>query len=293
MPPTPASTVGSSIPELWSTELQRALEKSLRYANLANRKYEGLIREKGDTVRIQTVADVTIGNYARNTDITLQTLTTTDLDLVVDQARTYGFFWDRLDQTQTATPGIMQEAARRAAYNMRDEIDQYVAGLLDDGVSTAPDNILDPVTVGMGGGDADAFEVLVDLATTLEANNVPEGDRWVVVPPWYAGMLKKDPRRSSFGTVTNIEQYEGGLLGIDAVSGLRVWVSNNVPVDMSDGYSIIAGYPDAITFAEQLTDFKIVENPLRFGDNCLGVMVYGGKVTRPYALAKVVATQAS
>lgn len=295
---SPASTVASSIPELWASELQVALRKALRYANCFNRKYEGEIKRQGASVRITTVADVSIGNYSRNTDISLQTLTTADQNLIIDQAKSYGFFWDKLDQTQTATKGIMQEAISRAAYNMRDLMDQYLADLLDDGVSTNPDNILpDATSVGSGAGDDDPFKILVRLAQVLEQNNVPEEGRWCVVPPWYAAELKIDPRRSSFGTSENISQYGQGLLGVETVSGLRVWVSNNVPTTNADPetgqFSVIAGYMDAGTFAEQLVDFEVKTNPYRFGDNCLGMNAYGGKVTRPYGLAKVLATQAA
>ena len=55
------STVQSAIPSIWADELQRALRRVLVYANCCNRKYEGQLKEKGDTVRIQTVADITIG----------------------------------------------------------------------------------------------------------------------------------------------------------------------------------------------------------------------------------------
>lgn len=292
---SPASTVGSSIPELWAAELQIALRKALRYANVFNTKYEGEIKRQGASVRITTVADVAIGNYSRNTDISLQTLTTTDQNLVIDQAKSYGFFWDKLDQTQTATKGLMEEAVSRAAYNMRDEIDQYLASLLDDGCATA--NILpDATSVGTGSGDDDPFKILVYLAQVLEQNNVPEDGRWAVIPPWYAAELKIDPRRSSFGTPENISMYGQGLMGIDTVSGLQIWVSNNVPttnaVPTSGQFSIIAGYMDTGTFAEQLVDFEVKDNPYRFGKNCLGMNAYGGKIVRPYAEAKVLATQA-
>ncbi len=296
---SPASTVSSSIPELWASELQVALRKALRYANVCNRKYEGEIKRQGASVRITTVADVSIGNYSRNTDISLQTLTTTDQNLVIDQAKSYGFFWDRLDQTQTATKGIMQEAASRAAYNMANLIDQFVATTLDSGVSTvSPDNQLpDATAVGTGAGNDDPFKILVYLAQTLEQNNVPEEGRWVVIPPWYAAELKIDPRRSSFGTPENVSMYGQGLMGIETVSGLEVWVSNNVPttnaVSTTGQFSVIAGYRDAITFAEQLVEFAQKDNPYRFGSNMLGMNAYGAKCVRPYALSKVLATQAS
>lgn len=293
---SPASTVGSSIPELWASELQAALKRALRYGNVFNRKYEGEIKNAGASVRITTVADVPITNYARNTDISLNTLTTTDLTLVVDQAKAYGFFWDDLDQTQTATKNIMSEATDRAAYNMANLIDQFLAATLDGAVASAND-LPNATSVGTGAGDDDPFKILVRLAQTLEQNFVPEEGRWVVIPPWYAAELKIDPRRSSFGTPENISQYGEGLLGIDTVSGLRVWVSNNVPTTNADPqtglFSVIAGYMDAATMAEQMIRFKVVENPYRFGKNCLGMNAYGAKVTRPYALAKVLCTQAA
>lgn len=293
---SPASTVGSSIPELWSANLQVALRKRLRYANVFNKKYEGEIKRQGASVRITTVADVTIGSYARNTDISLQTLTTTDQNLVIDQAKSYGFFWDELDQTQTATKGIMEEAVSRAAYNMRDEIDQYLAGLLDDAVPAA-NTLATAASVGSGAGDDDPFKILVRMAQVLEQNNVDDEGRWAVVPPWYAAELKIDPRNSSFGTARNGEMYGNGLLGLDRASGLEIWVSNNVPttdsVSTVGQFSILAGYMDTGTFAEQMVSFKVADNPVRFGKNCLGMNAYGGKIVRPYTAAKILATQAA
>lgn len=293
---SPASTVASSIPELWASELQIALEKYLRYANVFNTKYEGEINRQGASVRITTVADVSMGNYARNTDISLQTLTTTDQNLVITQAKSYGFFWDALDQKQTATKGLMQEAVRRAAYNMRDLIDQFLAATLAAGVSTA-NALPDATSVGTGSGDDDPFKILVLLAQKLEENNVDENDRYVVIPPWYAAELKIDPRRSSFGTPENISQYGMGLMGVDTVSGLEVWISNNVPttnaVSTTGQFTIIAGQKDSATWAQQMLWFAVKDNPYRNGSNCLGANAYGAAVTRPYALASVLGTQAS
>ncbi len=293
---SPASTVASSISELWAAELQMALEKYLRYVNVFNTKYEGEIDRQGSSVRITTVADVPIGDYARSTDISLNNLTTTDQNLVITQAKSYGFFWDALDQKQTATKGLMQEAVRRAAYNMRNLMDQFAATTLENGVQSA-NKLPDATSVGTGAGDDDPFKILVRLAQKLEENNVDENDRYVVIPPWYAAELKIDPRRSSFGTPENISQYGQGLMGIETVSGLKVWVSNNVPttneVSTTGQFSIIAGQKDSATWATQLLWFAVKDNPYRNGDNWLGANAYGAQVTRPYGLASVLCTQAS
>jgi len=66
------------IPTVWAARLLTALEKSLVYgqANVSNRDYEGEIREAGNTVKIGSIGDVTIGNYTKDTDITApETLT--------------------------------------------------------------------------------------------------------------------------------------------------------------------------------------------------------------------------
>ena len=91
---------------------------------------------------------------------------------------------------------------------------------------------------------------------------------------------------------------EGGYEGIDRVSGLRVYVSNNVPVTggttpTTGAYSIVAGHSDGITFANQLTKYKSAEQPDGFYTNNLGIMLYGALANRPYALASVAATKAA
>jgi hypothetical protein len=287
------STVQSAIPKLWARRLQVALRKILVYADCCNRKYEGELKEIGDQVRIQTVADVSIGSYTRNTAISMQTLTTTDLTLVIDQGKTFGFKWDDLDEVQ-AVNGITAEAMSRAVYLLRDQMDQQIASTLSSGVSTTtPDNVLPAATsVGTGAGDDDPFEILVDLSAKLDESNVPSQGRWAVVPPWYAGELLKDPRRSSFGTSQNLRAYAEDFMGVDTVSGLRVYRSNNVPVSGST-YTVIAGYDDAATVAEQFNKVDIRPAPDGFFNNHFGALIWGSKVTRPYGLASVAATQAA
>jgi len=288
-----ATTVGSAIPQLWSRRLQIALRKLMVYADCCNTNYEGELKEIGDSVRIQTVADVALSAYTRNTAISSTTLTTTDLVLTVDQGRAFNFKWDDVDNAQ-AIQGIMAEAMSRAAYLLKDEADQYIAALMAAGVSTTtPDNTLPAATsVGTGAGDDDPFAILVNLAVVLDKANVPDNGRWAVIPPWYAGELLKDPRRSSFGTSQNLRSYADGFMGTDQVSGLRCYRSNNVP-NTSEAYTIIAGYDDAVTFANQITKFDTREAPDGFFNYNMGLMVYGGKVTRAYGLASIVATQAS
>ena len=60
------------IPTVWAARLLTALEKALIYGqtNVSNRNYEGEIRDAGNTVKIASIGDVSIGDYTKDTDIT-------------------------------------------------------------------------------------------------------------------------------------------------------------------------------------------------------------------------------
>jgi len=291
------STVQSAFPAIWARDLQVALRKVLVYADVCNRKYEGEIANMGDTVRVQTVADISIGDYTRDTVVSGQSLTTTDIVLAITQGKTFNFKWDFTNQKQSAVKDIMEEAMSRSAYQMRDGVDQFIAETIDDGVATA--NTLTAVTdIGNASGETDPYDVLVDLNVQLTQNNVPPDGRWCVVPPWYMGEIAKMPARFSFGTPDNLRVFSEGYVGIDRITGFRMYQSNNVPVTgtatpTEGAYSVLAGYTDAVTFANQVTRFKQAEQPDAFYTNNLGLMLYGALTTRPIGLAKVEVTKAA
>jgi hypothetical protein len=91
-------------------------------------------------------------------------------------------------------PKVMQQAMIEAAYGLRDEADKYIASLYINAASE----------IGGAGGvvvDKDnAYEYLVDLSVILDENNVPAGQRWVIVPAWVHGMLLKDDRFVATGS---------------------------------------------------------------------------------------------
>jgi hypothetical protein len=54
------------IPEIWSAKILEDKKKAHVFGNLANRDYEGEIRNAGDQVRIPTVGVPTVNSYTRN-----------------------------------------------------------------------------------------------------------------------------------------------------------------------------------------------------------------------------------
>src|SRR5690349_11635768 len=115
-------------PEIWAAELNRAYERSLVYANPAviNRDYEGDIQAAGDTVRINSVGDPTIGDYTKNTDMSaVETLTDAQATLLIDQQKYFNFAVDDIDAAQQK-PKVMAEAMGRAGFGLRSSVDTYI-----------------------------------------------------------------------------------------------------------------------------------------------------------------------
>ena len=283
-------TINNFTPNLWAGRALANLNDAHVYGNALNRDYEGEIKQMGDRVRIQSIGRVTIRTYTKNSTITAaETLQDSEQILIIDQGDYFNFAVDDVDAVQNKI-SVMDSAMKDAAWGLADVVDAFLATLLTDNVSTT-NKLTALTTVGSGVADDDAYEALVDLDVQLTTENVPrDGGRFVVVPPWYEGELRKDIRFTSFGTSANVAQLRGKPIG-DA-SGFNVWVSNNVPVS-SSAYTILAGYNGAATFAEQIVKTKAFEPQDRFADAIKGLHIYGATVTRPYALASVVVTQAT
>jgi hypothetical protein len=281
-------SIDNFIRTAWAAKLLENMNGAQVYAACLNRDYEGEIKATGDTVKINSIGRITIVTYTKNlNNLTPQILQDSQMMLAITQSDAFCFEIDDVDKAQSNVT-LMNSAMEEAAWGMADTADLWLAALLAAGVATA--NVLTPVTVGTGATDKDAYEVLVDLGVRLTANSVPRTGRWVVIPAWYEGLLDKDPRFVSFGTPENRRQLVGGE-PIGAIKGMEVMVSNNVPVAGS-AYTVVAGTKQAATYAENLEKVEAFRPQGGFADAMKGLHLYGAKVTRPYALASVVATAA-
>jgi len=270
--------VTTFIPEIWAARLLEHLDKAHVYAALVNRDYEGEIRNAGDTVHINTIGDITVGNYT-GAAITYEDLVTTDQELKIDQSKYFAFQVDDVDKAQ-ALPGLVEEATQRAAYAMNDNTDAFLASAL-----AADATAMTAASVTK----TNVYETLVNMKVALDQNNVPSEGRWVVIDPQFHGLLLQDERFVSFGTDITNERLVNGRVG--RAVGMDIYVSNNVPV-ASNAYTIMAGVPMAATYAEQLIKTEALRSETTFKDKIRGLHVYGAKVTIPTGIVKLAATYA-
>jgi N4-gp56 family major capsid protein len=279
--------IDNFIPTVWSARLLQNLQKTLVYGQVGviNRDYEGEIRNAGDTVKINNIGRVSVGDYTKNTNMPdPETLTDDTRTLVIDQSKFFNFQVDDVDKIQQ-NPKLMDAAMQEAAYALRNAADQFIASHYVDAAQKIGDDIT-PVAPTKN----DAYEYLVDLSVKLDEADVPEQGRFVILPPWYEGLMLKDDRFVKAGNLPSDQRLLNGVIG--QAAGFTVLKSNNVPkvaadstTGVQENYKIIAGHSIGWSFAEQATQVEAYRPEKRFADAVKGLHLYGCKVVRPEALA--------
>ena len=273
------------IPELWNARLLNALDKAHVFAGLVNRDYEGEIKKQGDTVHINTIGEVTIGTYTKDTDFTSgpQALTATDSTLVINQAKYFNFAVDDIDTAQAAGD-IMDKAMQRAAYGLADAADKYLADQLAAAITTANGNQVGTTAVALT--KENVYENIVKMKTILDKANVPTTGRWLVVPPEMVTLILQDDRFVKTGGTKAEDTLANGWVA--RAVGFDIYESNNcnsTTASSTTTYTITAGDEGACTYAEQISDTEAYRPEKRFADAVKGLHLYGAKVVDPKRLA--------
>lgn len=271
------------IPEVWSAQLLTSLKESLVFGSpqVVNRNYEGEIREKGDTVRINSISRPTIAPYVKNvTAITPETLTDADRVLTINQANYFAFEVDDIDFRQASSGGaLMEEAANEAAFGLRDAADTYIYEQIIADVAAA--NVTGATTVNTA---ALAETMLVTMKTDLDQANVPQSGRFAVLSPNFANLLLRSELFAPVDASGSSQTLREGLIG--RAFGMDVLVSNNIPmVGGTDDWIQVAGHASATTYAEQINKVEAYRPESAFSDALKGLHLFGAKVVRPTALA--------
>lgn len=281
-------TVNNFIPEVWSARVLANLHNNLVFANpgvTVNRDYEGEIAAKGDTVRITAIGSVTISDYSKNTAISApQVLDDAQSTLVIDAQKYFHFMVDDIDKAQVNVT-LMDAAMSEAGFGLANAADSYVSNVMKTqaGTSCLIGSSASPVlivsTSTNGASTVNAYDHLVNIGTKLSEQNTPVNGRFIVVPPWYHGMLLKDTRFTGYGTDANRDALVNGRVGHAA--GFEIMVSNTVPNTAGTLWQPIASHPFATTWAQQIMKTEGYRSQDYFSDVVRGLHLYGAKVIRP------------
>lgn len=275
--PFPGSPQSNYIPEVFAKKLLAKFYAQTCLHQITNNDYEGEIRDKGSKVIIRQSPDVAISDYTGNI-ASYGELGEANVELLIDKAKMYAFKEDDIFHAQTDIKNFVNEATNNAGKNMKIAIEQDVFGSVYADASNQIDAVTTPVT------KVNVLDYIVDAGVVLDEENAPDEGRFIVIPAWMSGMIKKSDLKDASITGDGQSVLRNGRLGI--IDRFTVYMSNNLTADGtgSDEFHCLAGTKHAISFASQFVKNEKLRLQNTFGDAYRGLNVYGYEVTKPAAL---------
>lgn len=160
-----------------------------------------------------------------------------------------------------------------------DDVDsQYTGGAIDAGSSyTIQANTAVTITASNLLEYIGKLKLALDEAEAEGHASVPDEDRWLVLPPKIVDLI---PRAT--GVALHVPAVYENLIKKGMVTellGFKVFKSNRLAGDNTNGYKVLAGHPNWVTFAEKVLQVRMEEDlPGDFGTAYKDLFVYGAKV---------------
>jgi hypothetical protein len=294
---------GIHIPTLFGTSLLVEFYITTVLQEICSTEHEGQLKQMGDTLKIPVLPDITNANYVKGMKMEYQSATGSTIDLVIDKGIYWGLNFNALDVKQFNIPYV-QKWAEHAARKQKIAIDGAVLGDIYGSASAynrgvaagAKSGSLDFGAVGnpFGLSKTNVLDKIVDFGTALDEQEAPDTGRYVVLPPWACGLIKKSDLKDASMTGDGQSTIRNGRLGM--IDNFTIYRSNNLTVstDGSDRVTnIIFGQKHAVTFASQMMITETIPNPDDIGQRMRSVQAYGYLVQKPEALGHFYAKQAA
>jgi len=309
---------GTFIPSVWAAKLNAKFYAASVYGEIANTDWQGEISGMGEKVTINTAPTLTVSDYVAGTALTYQVPTPSSLDLLIDKGKYFAFNVNDVLEYQ-AKPNLLDMFSTDAAEQMRIAIDSTVlyntftgANAVTNKGATAGKNSglydmgTDALPVALT--SSNVLQKILEMASVLDEQNVPESDRWLVIDPFTRSLLLQSNLAQAQFMGDSTSAVRNGKIG--TIDRFTVYVSNQLPYMAANGTvwnsavgsetsisgttnaakrrAVIAGHKSAITFASQITKMETVRNPSDFGDFIRSLNVYGYKVVKPESMALMI-----
>lgn len=278
---------GNLIPSKWAKKMAAVYHTSLVMNYIANTDYEGEIKDSGDVVKVRIVPTIDVGDYVIGTDMTVQSLTGSSVDVNIDKAKYFAFNADDIE-TKQADVDYVSKSMEEGAYAIKKQVETAFFS----GIYTGADTDNTGATAGAASGiynlgasgsavaltKTNVLDYIFNCATVLDEQDVPDADRWIVIPPAMANIVKKSDIREVYVTGDTKSVIRTGNIGM--IDRFNVFVSNVLP-NANGVFIPIFGHKSAVTFASQLVKTEMVTRERQFGKVCRGLSVFGFGVIKP------------
>jgi len=293
---------GTFIPEIWSRKLQVKFYDATVLTAISNTDYEGEIKNQGDKVKIRTIPSIVINAYSSGETLINQRPTSANVELLIDKGQYWSTIVDDVQEHQ-ADIDLMNMWSNDASEQLKIVVDTDVLSAINADVDSTnkgatAGRLSANVNLGVTGTPvgltkANIIDSIIDLGQVLDENNIPETDRYLVIPVWASALLKKSDLKEASLTGDNVSVMRNGRLGM--IDRFTLYSSNLLP-SVTDGSNkcttMYAGHKAGLTFASQIVKTETLRAESTFGDIMRGLKVYGYKVIKPTAIASLYAYKA-
>lgn len=270
-----------SIDKLISTKVLMTLHDDLVATKICTMDLGADITKAGDTVKFVGLSTPTISAYSGS--INTETLADASTTMLIDQKNYYSFYVDDIEAFRSVID-IKGNAIEEAAYGLLNTADKYVFGLYAGAGTTITATVSATI----------ALSTTSTVCRKLDEANVKAGQRWLVIPPWYAEKLELAGVKFSL-----LEGVGGAKSGVSWANhwGTDIYMSNNLSTTGSEGSYVtqcLAGSYNSIGYAQQILKSRVIQDVEgAFEAQCAGLHVFGAKIIKPKEVVRIAATQSS
>ena len=257
------------IPTVWNEAIDRELERLCVFAEDCNRKYEGKVKEKGESVKILGVGKPTIKSIAykdKNKNIDdAEEIEDTSIIMQINQIRYFNYKVGDIDKAQ-AVGGVMEALQAETSEGLANEVDTYIAGMAnkEEAVklyATAPKCVAGTASTG----EINVLKALRDARKYLTKNDVKQNTK--IVATVDADFEDLFVEAYTDKNTNNSDNLKNGAIGM--YHKMLIKSSNNVATDKSGNSLIMVRTQRAIAYVKALTH------------TVKGFILFDAKIVRP------------
>ena len=268
--------IGGFVPEIWSKRLNAIFYAQTYLMQICNSDWQGDISSNGSVVKIRQTPEVEITEHTVGAPITYQDMTDDFIELLINRSLKWAIQRESIDKAQQDID-IFVSATDNAARNMKIKMEKIIlSAIYGDAGNVMTSVALDKTNV---------YDWIVDQGVLMDENNLPEQDRWLILPPKAAGLIAKSDLKNNYmtGDTNSVMRKNVTNENIGMIQGIHIYSSNNVSKTGAT-YNCISGQKSAVTFASQFTDVTKLVLESQFGEAVRGQNLFGFKTVKPSAL---------
>jgi hypothetical protein len=285
----PSGTINYD-PEVYSGKLVEKFYKTTVFGEIASTDYEGDIAGFGAQVKIRTIPDVVVSDYVIGQGLNPQYPGNNSVTLAIDQAKSFAVALSTVDARQSDLD-MADIFANDGSIQLRISADADMLETIPADVSAdnrGPNAGADSDNINLGDSTnplslskTNIVDYITEWGLVLDEQNVSDEGRWLVLPPWAIMLIKQSDLKIASLTGDGVSILRNGKVG--EIDRFTIYQSRNLLRQTSPGPASYAmfGHSAGLTFAAQIVECQMIDNPSDFGYIIRGLMVFGYEVIGP------------